>query len=108
MLKKLLLTSVILVFEEGTRERITVAVLVATIFLLLHVRYQPFHSPLHNRLETVALTALTLTYFIGLLLKTGGAEEASVHAFGVILIMLVASVVLAAVLLHEVGTARLA
>jgi hypothetical protein len=52
----------------------------------------------------VALAALTLTYFIGLLLKTGGAEESSVHAFGAILIALVASVVLAAVLLLYIAS----
>ena len=98
MLKKVLLTSFILVFEEGTRERIATAVLIAAAFLLLHVRYQPFHSALHNRLETVALTALTLTYFIGLLIKTK-AQESSVHAFDAILLSLVAAVVLAAALL---------
>ena len=79
MLKKVLLTSIIFVFEKGTRERITMAVLIAGAFLLLHVRYQPFYSALHNRLETVALTALTLTYFIGLLMQND-AVESQYHA----------------------------
>jgi hypothetical protein len=100
MLKKVLLTSFLLVFEEGTRERIAMAVLIAGVFLLLHVRYQPYHSAVHNRLETVALTALTLVYFIGLLIKADGAQQSTVAgAFDAILLALIAAVVLAAVLL---------
>jgi hypothetical protein len=100
MLKKVLLTSFLLVFDEGTRARIAMAVLIAGVFLLLHVRYQPYHSVLHNRLETVALAALTLTYFIGLLIKAESTELSTIEgAFDVILIALVASVVLATVLL---------
>ena len=72
-------TCLITAFPEGTRERIAIAVLVSATFLLLHVHYQPFRHGVHNRLETVAYSALTLTYFIGLLMQND-AVESQYHA----------------------------
>ena len=62
------------------------AVLVSAIFLVLHVRYQPFRHDVHNHLETVAYSALTLTYFIGLLMQNA-APESQYHAYGAILVL---------------------
>jgi len=79
LVNPLLLTAFIQAFPQGTRERITMAVLLSTTFLLLHVRYQPFAHNSHNRMETVALAALSLTYFIGLLIKTSDADQSQYH-----------------------------
>ena len=79
----------------GTRTRVAVAVLVAGAFLLLHVLYLPFKHAIDNRLEGTALLALTLTYFIGLLLKTTpgeGADHSQDAVFGAILIVLTCAV----------------
>ena len=99
----LCLTCLINVFPKGTRERIAIAVLLSGGFLLLHVRYQPFRHSAHNHLETVAYSALTLTYFIGLLMQSDAAPQSQYHAFDAILLLLTAVVVLSAVAVAVIG-----
>ena len=79
-----------------------VALLIAGAFLVLHTLYQPFAEAGHNRLETAALLALTLTYYIGVLVKAaqgGGVDDAQSQAFGVALILLTCSVGVACVVI---------
>eukprot|EP00937_MAST-01D_sp_MAST-1D-sp2_P005909 g5909.t1 len=86
LLRKLLLSAVILAVPEGSLARITAAVLIATAFLVLVVRVQPFREPRNNRLEMLAESALALIYFLGLLAKADGrTRSAQPIAYGVLL-----------------------
>lgn len=66
-LKKLFLTTGLLVFPGGTSTRILLAVVFTGIILVVFVWHKPYRQAVHNRLETVTSSALLLTYFIGLL-----------------------------------------
>ena len=81
---------------------VLLSVVLSGTFLLLHVRFQPFRYGMHNHLETYTYSALTLTYFIGLLMQNGAAES-QYHAYGAILLVLTATVVLAAAAVGVIG-----
>jgi hypothetical protein len=69
MVRKFILTSAVIFFNEGSSMQVATAVLVSISFLVLHVCYLPFAESSDNWLQGVALVALLLVYFIGLLIK---------------------------------------
>jgi hypothetical protein len=69
MLRKLFLTSLVLLFDKGTTMQISIATVWSLVFLVAHALYQPFTSPEDNRLQTLALASLSSTYFIGVLIQ---------------------------------------
>jgi hypothetical protein len=66
--------------------------MISAFFLGLHLSYSPFKSPALNRLQSLALTTITLLYFIGVLLKTDTVEESDREDLGVLMIVIVVSV----------------
>ena len=69
MVRKFILTSAVIFFNEGSSLQVATAVLVSIFFLVLHVCYLPFADTSDNWLQGVALVGLVLVYFIGLLIK---------------------------------------
>jgi hypothetical protein len=69
MVRKFILTSAVIFFNEGSSMQVATAVLVSMFFLVLHVCYLPFADSSDNWLQGLALVALVLVYFIGLLIK---------------------------------------
>jgi hypothetical protein len=97
--KKLLLSSAVLFVPQGSNLRIAFALLVSVAFQLLQALHQPYTSASSNRVADAAGVALSLTYFIGLLIAsqpdTGACAQ--LGTLGVVLILLLVSVALAAV-----------
>jgi hypothetical protein len=69
MVRKFILTSAVIFFNEGSSMQVATAVLGSIFFLVLHVCYLPFADSSDNWLQGLALVALLLVYFIGLLIK---------------------------------------
>ena len=93
MLRKLLLTSAILLFDKGSSTQIALAAALSAGFLVAHCLYEPFKEPLDNRLQTMALVALFGTYFIGLLIKVQKTHERGNGAFDLLLTLLTVVVI---------------
>eukprot|EP00937_MAST-01D_sp_MAST-1D-sp2_P004612 g4612.t1 len=103
--KKLFLSTVLLAVPEGTATRLSLAVLASGILLVATVWHKPYHEHAHNRLELAAMSALSLAYFIGLMIKVHPGQSQR-RAFGVILVLLVVGVAFAAVA-AAIGTRRI-
>jgi hypothetical protein len=74
---------------------IATAGFISTCFLIAHVHFYPWKSDSCNRLQTLALSELTLMYFIGILLKTHSIQEEGNDKFvGGFLVFLVVSMIL--------------
>jgi hypothetical protein len=69
MLRKFVLTSVVLFLHQGSVAQVAVALVVSVCFLVLHVRVLPFASNADNWLQGAALVALCIVYFVGLIIK---------------------------------------
>jgi len=69
MVRKFILTSAVIFFNQGSSMQVATAVLVSIFFLVLHVCYLPFADSSDNWLQGLALVGLVLMYFIGLLIK---------------------------------------
>ena len=69
MVRKLFLTTLVLLFNKGTTMQIALACVWSLVFLMAHTLYQPFKDPADNRLQTLALSSLSATYFIGVLIQ---------------------------------------
>ena len=68
--KKLLLSSAVLFVPQGSVERIGIALLISATFQVLQARFQPYNSRHKNLMADAAGAALSLTYFLTLLVKT--------------------------------------
>jgi hypothetical protein len=82
---------------------VATALLISIFFQLLHSCYYPYNRDGLNRLQQLALTALSLTYFIGVLLKTQSVEPEDAENVGVLLVLLLVAVfasIVAAVVLE--------
>jgi hypothetical protein len=106
MVRKLLLSVLGAFWSNQSTMCVATAVLISAFFQLLHSSYCPYKSNSLNRLQQLSLTVLTLTYFIGVLLKTQTlfAEDAdNVGTLMLLLVFAVFSSVIAAVVLevHE-------
>jgi hypothetical protein len=71
---------------------IATALLISAFFLAMHLRINPYKSPILDRLQTLALTILTLFYFIGILLKTHSVEASDMDDLGVLMVLLMVSI----------------
>ena len=69
MVRKFILTSAVIFFNEGSSMQVAAAVLVSIFFLVLHVCYLPFANSSDNWLQGLALVGLVFVYFIGLLIQ---------------------------------------
>jgi hypothetical protein len=86
LVKKLLLSSAILFVPEGSISRIAFALFIAVSAQVLQAHFAPYNSPHKNRIADAAGMALSLTYFITLLIKVQPLVQES--ALGVLLILL--------------------
>jgi hypothetical protein len=77
---------------------IAAAMTISAFYLGLHLTYQPFEKPVLNRLQTLALTVLTLLYFIGVLLKTETVDDEDRESLGVLMLLLLLSVFLSVIM----------
>jgi hypothetical protein len=96
LVRKLLLSSAVLFVPEGSIERIAIALLVSVTFQVLQAYYQPYNSPHKNRMADAAGAALSLTYYLTLLIKASPLAKDQ-EALGVLLIMLLVFVMLASI-----------
>ena len=95
MVRKLFLTTLVLLFNKGTTMQIALACVWSLVFLLAHALYQPFKDPADNRLQTLALSSLSATYFIGVLIQVRPTAGQSAQ-FATLLTILTAVVACAA------------
>eukprot|EP00935_MAST-01C_sp_MAST-1C-sp1_P000738 g738.t1 len=95
MLRKLLLSVIGAFWSTTSTMLIATALLISLAFQLLHTHYSPFRSKGLNRLQQLSLTVLSLTYFIGLLLRTQAADESDADSIGDLLVVLLCAVFVA-------------
>jgi hypothetical protein len=79
MFRKFLLTSAVIFFHQGSVEQVAIALVLSVMFLVLHVRVLPFADNLDNWLQGVALTALCIVYFSGIIIKALGPEAGAAY-----------------------------
>jgi hypothetical protein len=96
LVRKLLLSSAVLFVPQGSIERISIALLISGTFLVLQAYHQPYNSPHKNRMAEAAGVALSLTYYLTLLIKAAPLAQDQ-EALGVLLILLLVFVALAGV-----------
>jgi hypothetical protein len=108
MLRKLCLSSVVLAFEKGSALQISAATIVSVFFLVLHVSFEPFERASDNRLQTLALSSLFGTYFLGILLQVKASSSQNKAFAGLLTVMsfVVAIVALSNTLLRIYHSAR--
>jgi hypothetical protein len=63
LVRKLLLSVVGSFWTTKSATCVAVALLISSFYLAIHLSYQPYRCPSVNRLQTLALTALSLMYF---------------------------------------------
>jgi hypothetical protein len=97
MIRKLLLSVMGAFWSSQSTICIATALLVSSIFLVLHCLFQPFKSTVLNRIQSLCLTALTLFYFSGLLLKTESVEASDQEDLGVLMVLLLLTILMASV-----------
>jgi hypothetical protein len=94
LIRKLLLSSAVLFVPEVSIERIATALFISVTFQVLQVYHQPYSSKYDNRMADVAEAALSLTYFLTLLIKASPLTDDH-KALDVLLIMLLLFVLFA-------------
>jgi hypothetical protein len=96
LVKKLLLSSAVLFVPQGSIERIAIALLISATFQVLQAYHQPYNSPHKNAMADATGVALSLTYFLTLLVEASPLAK-NKEALGVLLLLLMAFVLLASV-----------
>jgi hypothetical protein len=97
LVKKLLLSSAILFVPEGSISRIAFALFIAVSAQVLQAHYAPYDSPHKNRIADAAGAALSLTYFLTLLIKVEPlVQEGAIGILLIILLLFVAAACIAA------------
>jgi predicted outer membrane repeat protein len=89
MFRKFLLTLAVIFLHQGSISQVASALVVSVFFLVLHVRVLPFAERTDNWLQGVALTALCILYFVGLVIK---AVPGSASSSGLDLLLQVSSI----------------
>jgi hypothetical protein len=97
MIRKLLLSVIGAFWSSQSTMCIATALLISSVFLALHLCFQPYKSPMLNRMQTLALAVITLFYFNGLLLKTESVEESDREDLGALMVALMVSIFTAAI-----------
>jgi hypothetical protein len=92
MIRKLLLSVMGAFWSSQSTICIATALLVSSIFLVLHCFFQPYKSMALNRMQSLSLTVLALFYFGGLLLKTESIEASDQEDLGVLMVVLLVSI----------------
>ena len=91
ILRKYLLTSVVMVVRSGMREQVYLGQLVCTAFVILLANRQPYASKLCGRVQLLALTQLSFTYLSGWLFFDDGSSDTispeSEDVWGVVLVI---------------------
>jgi len=77
----------VLFVPEGSIERVGIALLISGTFQVLQAYYQPYNSPHKNHMADAAGVALSLTYYLTLLVKAEPLAKDK-DALGVLLIVL--------------------
>ena len=96
LLRKLLLSSAVIFLPRSSVTRTGVALLVAVTFQVLQARFAPWDTVNKNRMADAADAALSLTYFLALMVDAFPASKDK-NALGVVLCMVLAFVILAAI-----------
>jgi len=96
LVRKLLLTAVIILIKPGSDSQTIVGFLVTLFFLLLLLKWSPFRSKTDGNVAMASQVALTITMLFGVLLKTGvlHREEWNIEALGLCLLIMNGGVVL--------------
>jgi hypothetical protein len=97
MIRKLLLSVVGSFWTTKSTMCIAVALLISLFYTAVHLTYQPYRCPSVNRLQTLALTALSLLYFAALLLKTESLDAEDRSNISSLMIVLISLVLVACV-----------
>jgi hypothetical protein len=92
IVRKLLLSIIGAFWSSQSTLCIATACLISAIFLVLHASVAPYKSYVRNCVQTLALTILSLLYFIGVLLKSESVEERDREGLGVLMMVLLAAV----------------
>jgi len=77
MMRKLLLTSVLVLVQPGTLLQIGAAVLVAVVFNNLQMRKQPYALEANNRLKFATDSQIIITLIVSLILKAASGDSSS-------------------------------
>jgi serine/threonine protein kinase len=88
MIRKLLLSVIGAFWSTTSTMCVATALLISVSFQLLHTRYYPYNRIGLNRLQQLSLTVLSLTYFIGVLLKTQSVMPEDADNVGVLMVVL--------------------
>jgi hypothetical protein len=97
MVRKLLLSVIGAFWSTKSTMCVATALLISATFQLLHTRYYPYKHLGLNRLQQLSLTVLSLTYFVGVLLKTQSVVPGDADNVGVLMVMLLIAVFVALV-----------
>jgi serine/threonine protein kinase len=106
LFRKLLLSVIGAFWSTTSTMCLATAVLISVTFQLLHTAYSPYKSHGLNRLQQLSLTVSSLTYFIGVLLKTQSLapeDDGNVGALLVLLLLTVVGALVAAIVLEVQG-----
>jgi len=74
MLRKFMLSAMILFIMPGSVMQICAALAISGLFLLVHLKYQPYEDPSDNKMQTCGLLGLFVTVFAGLILMAAGCD----------------------------------
>ena len=69
MVRKFLLTGVILFLAPGSIAQLAMALLIASYFMAWHVRRDPFKASFENTLQTVSLVSTVMVLVLGIMIK---------------------------------------
>jgi hypothetical protein len=94
--RKLLLSSAVLFVPEGSVERISIALLISVTFQVQQAYHQPYNSMYKNRMADAAGAALSLTYYLTLLVEASPLAKDQ-EALGVLMILVLCFVLLAGI-----------
>ena len=75
MSRKIFFGSVVMFWASGTGTQIVIAMFAAFAFLILHLKTEAYKDKSDSHLQTLSMTAIFLTLWIGLLQKTGILDE---------------------------------
>jgi len=76
MIRKFLLTGVILFLAPGSIAQLAMALLIASYFMAAHVKCEPFSNPEENHLQSVSLISTVLVLVLGIMIKAAAQNTA--------------------------------